>query len=322
MKNKVFSVFALAVILLFAACKKEEPGVISLTLDKETASVQIGSTITLVATVDPAGSTIKWESSNTSIATVDGGIVKGIAEGTAHIVATSGTKTASCMVTVVKQGGSTDPINPDLPSSLQGTEYYIIQLDGISSSAIESRIVADFRADDVTKFLYIWTEGDALTYDAVSTVGLNFYGEAEEWVAMTVKDKGWSGFGYAIDDLEALNKLSAIMESPDDYYFHIAMKSTDKASHLFGLTGTAGEVKFCIGSTPFEDNGTSYKPYKDITRDGEWNEIEIPMSYFIDKGLTFGANNSKGANVFWGLSGGTPGVVLQYDACFIYKKAK
>ncbi len=79
----------------------------SITLNKTKAEVNKGSTITLTATVSPSNATNKtvtWTSSDTSVATVSGGVVKGVAKGTATITAkTSNGKTASCSVTVTEQ---------------------------------------------------------------------------------------------------------------------------------------------------------------------------------------------------------------------------
>lgn len=76
----------------------------SVSLDKETATVKIGETITLVATVNGAEDTsVTWSTSADTIATVVDGVVTGVAIGTATITATSvadPTKSASCVVTV------------------------------------------------------------------------------------------------------------------------------------------------------------------------------------------------------------------------------
>ena len=74
------------------------------TISPTTATVEAGKETTLTATVTPSNATNKevtWTSSNTSVATVSGGKVKGVAEGTTVITATtSNGKTATATVTV------------------------------------------------------------------------------------------------------------------------------------------------------------------------------------------------------------------------------
>lgn len=75
------------------------------TLDKTSASVKQGKTITLTATVEPADAVNKnvtWSSNDASVATVNNGVVTGVATGNAKITVTTedGSHTASCTVTV------------------------------------------------------------------------------------------------------------------------------------------------------------------------------------------------------------------------------
>lgn len=75
----------------------------SVTLNKTKANIYKGKTTKLKATMAPANTTdsITWTSSNTKVATVKTGTVKGIKKGTATITATTTSgKTATCKVTV------------------------------------------------------------------------------------------------------------------------------------------------------------------------------------------------------------------------------
>ena len=84
-------------------------GVISVTgvtLNASSATVDVGKTFALVATVLPADATNKaviWSTSDASIATVNNGVVTGVAPGTATItvLTADGGFTAECKVTVV-----------------------------------------------------------------------------------------------------------------------------------------------------------------------------------------------------------------------------
>ena len=79
--------------------------VTGVSLDKTSATINLGSTQLLTPTITPANATnkaITWSSSNTSVATVSNGIVTAKGVGAAIITATTvdGGKTATCSVTV------------------------------------------------------------------------------------------------------------------------------------------------------------------------------------------------------------------------------
>lgn len=75
-------------------------------LDKKVATINVGKTVTVKATVTPANAdnkTLAWTSSNTKIATVSNGVVKGVKAGRVIITAktTDGSNiSATCTVTV------------------------------------------------------------------------------------------------------------------------------------------------------------------------------------------------------------------------------
>ena len=96
---------------------------ISLTLTE--TEVKAGSNISLAATVLPANATDKtvtWTTSNSTIATVENGVVTGVKEGEATITAQAGEKTATCKVTVTKA----ETENPGLDLDFGLTEEEIL----------------------------------------------------------------------------------------------------------------------------------------------------------------------------------------------------
>ena len=76
-------------------------------LNKSSLSLTVGATSTLVASITPTGATgtVTWTSSNTSVATVNNGIVTAVSAGTATITAKVNSYTATCRVTVTSSGG-------------------------------------------------------------------------------------------------------------------------------------------------------------------------------------------------------------------------
>ena len=80
---------------------KVKPSV-SLTLDKKSASVACGSTLSLKATLKNSENKISWKSSDTKVATVDSkGKITAKMAGTVTITASAAGKSASCKVTVL-----------------------------------------------------------------------------------------------------------------------------------------------------------------------------------------------------------------------------
>lgn len=311
--NKILILFTTAVMVLFAACKSEEdPSVTDITLNRINLVLKVDETATLLAILTPseAKANVAWSSSNQAVATVDNsGKVTGVAAGTTKITATVNSLTATCDVTVETDG------NYDPAASLKGSNYYPLIMDGVTFAKIQNKVVADLRPDEATKFLYIWEN----TYSAGTSSGPNFYREVDGWVSLIVGNVGWSGAGFNILDLPSLNRLAPVTADPTGYFLHMGIKSKDNAVHVFGIDGQSS-AKFAIGATAFNDNGTMIQALTDFPRDGEWHEIEIPISTLKANGLLFSSNNTEAKNTFWFLSGGVPGVTLDLDAVFIYKK--
>lgn len=83
--------------------KKPFIAVDGITLSETTAKLEIGSTITLTATVSPENATepaVTWSTDNAAVATVEDGVVTAVGAGEAVITAKAGGMTAECKVTV------------------------------------------------------------------------------------------------------------------------------------------------------------------------------------------------------------------------------
>ena len=129
--------------------------VTGVTLDKTTADVEGGKTVTLTATIAPENATNKnvtWESDDEDVATVnEDGVVTGVAEGTANITVTTvdGNKTATCVVTVVAAAPVETAAAPTLKLHDKGTNLIADEddethftFDATKSGEIKLRIVA------------------------------------------------------------------------------------------------------------------------------------------------------------------------------------
>lgn len=80
-----------------------EVAVESIKLDKNTATLEVGDTLTLNATILPdeaADETVTWTSDDETVAKVAGGVVTAMAAGEATITAKAGDQEASCVITV------------------------------------------------------------------------------------------------------------------------------------------------------------------------------------------------------------------------------
>ena len=308
MKTNKFFATALAVLALagFTACDQPTPTE-PLELTETSVTMKVGETHQLTANV----AVESWTSSNEAVATVADGLVTAVSAGNAIISATAAGVTKTCVVLVEAdqtQGGG---------ATLKGSQFWPIAIDGTTADANASKIVGDFRPDDVGKFLYVW---DATYVANENPTGLNFHGNTDGFTALTVSTLGWAGCGYCLTETDASKAWeaaealrAAIVASPDDYYLHMALKSTDKASHCFYIFGSEA-TKFVIGSTAVYDGPL----YEDFTRNGEWAEFDIPMSRFATALAT--TTCAAGVNVFVALTEGTAGAQLNMDAIYFYKK--
>ena len=128
----------------------------SVSLSKTELTLTEGDSETITATVKPddaTDKTVTWSTSDAAVATVDGGKITAVKEGTATITAKAGDKTATCAVTVNKKIINVESVELD-KTAIELTE-------GDSET-----IVATVKPDDATDKTVTWSSSD----DAVATV--------------------------------------------------------------------------------------------------------------------------------------------------------
>ena len=151
MKNKRIFLLPISLLLAFslASCgssQKSNNGISGqdnsnnsassqgLSLNAEALQLYVGKTVTLIATLNgETTSNVTWSSSDTSVATVDGGLVTALKAGTTNITATVDNLTATCVITAVEQEEK-DLYVPDYNDS---TIYFITD-DTLSKGTYDS----------------------------------------------------------------------------------------------------------------------------------------------------------------------------------------
>lgn len=195
------------------------------------------------------------------------------------------------------------------------SKFWPLVMDNSTIEKYATKMAADLRADDVDNFIYIWNN-----YVAGDNRGLNFYGNGEGYMSLVVGNDSWCGLGLFLGEkgsaVNAAVKLAnEIVADPDSYYLHMAIKSTDAASHAFYVLNNEN-THFTLGR-----NWVSDAPvYADFSRNGTWQEFSIPMSV-LARGIDLGGLLiQSGMNVFVALSELIPGAELNLDAVYFYKK--
>ncbi len=115
---------AMSFTIIKVAYQDRQNAVTDLSLDKTSAELEVGQSITLTAqvTVDGiADKTVTWTSSDRSVATVQDGKVTALKAGTALITAKAGDKTATCSITV-KDKAPVPGTDDQKPGTTPGTD--------------------------------------------------------------------------------------------------------------------------------------------------------------------------------------------------------
>ncbi len=109
-----------------ALCAASTSAPTTLTMSPTSASIAVGGTTTLSVTADTGSSSVTWSTSNSSVATVSSGVVKGVGAGTCTITATSTVDTSvKCTATITVKAISSISISgtPNKTSYYSGDSF-------------------------------------------------------------------------------------------------------------------------------------------------------------------------------------------------------
>ena len=148
--------------------------VTSITLDQTSASLMVGETVSLTATVKPddaTDKTVTWTTSDASVATVDNGVVTAIKLGSASITAKAGDKSATCAISVIP------------------TPVTSITLDQTSVSLVVGETItltATVKPDDATDKTVSWSSSDESVVTVDASGNLTAFSKGKATITVTV----------------------------------------------------------------------------------------------------------------------------------------
>ncbi len=205
-------------------------------------------------------------------------------------------------------------VSDEVPTFDDNNKYYAIYLDGATKEAnISDDRYVNLGDNGGTQNSYLW-EG---TFVYGTGEGKNSFGQSD-YKTLLVTDKGWSGMGYNINpendktgntkaDLSGINK---------DYKFHIALKAKHNFPLLFTISdGSGNTANLVFGQYAFDGK----RAIADFKRDGNWHNIDIPVSYLHEKfGLDFSKDTNYSGNIMSLLAGGQQNLEVNFDAVYFY----
>ena len=282
----------------------------SVSVSPTTASIEVGSTVTLTETVLPSNASDKsvtWSTSNSSVATVSNGVVTGVGAGSATITVTTvdGGYTATCAVTVTQpvlhdyiQTNTLEPGKSYLiVNGNSGTVYMLSnesggsrQLKGVATTISNGKISISTSVEAKCLFeCSLYTTGDDLTtclsingqylYSDNSS-GLRMYTSpnSKHWHYVSDGHKFWlyrgTTNGYTDDTTEYKYYLTLSNGNYTDSHIGTSGESIENSTlpemYLFRLDDGTGGSKIYIKSNNVWTEYEYSKIYKKVS--GVWVE--------------------------------------------------
>lgn len=203
--------------------------VTKVTLNKTTASVVKGKTLTLKATVTPTNATNKnvtWKSSNSKVAKVDekSGVVTAVAAGTATITCTAADgsrKSATCKITVTNPAVKVTKLRMNKTS-----------VDLLKGKTVQLKVTVT--PSNATNKAVTWTSSNK----KIATVTSNGLVKAVRTGTVTITAKAKDGSGKKVTC-----KINVYADSVESYVARIYTKALGRDPEPAGLKYWVGEIK-------------------------------------------------------------------------------
>lgn len=244
-----------------------------LSVSKTSLVLSKGSSSTLIATVSPTYSTdeLKWTSSNSSVASVSSsGKVTAKALGKATITVRSGSKTASCKVTVNK---ATVSVLKNKTLSLSAyvkhianyktgtwsssnTSVAYVNSAGTVTGRSSGSSTITFKTKDGARYTFALTVKNLVTAKVVRVYDDDIYNDCYiEFTNNTKKD-----ITYITLNITQYDNRGYRLSSPYDYYYlNETIKAGKKAEYYFWVNDNTKSANVKITKVWFSD-GTTYVP--------------------------------------------------------------
>lgn len=223
----------------------------TIALDKEVLNLQAGTVSeALVVTVNPQayGANVVWSSDETTVATVDNGVVTAVAAGEATITATitvaGQTFTAKCQVTVTSTPQPEKNYSQIKIEQMEQSVYDVIVASGsgitVSGSAINITKVASFGAITVTPNENAVTESNVITITgSLENVGGQYYLPIQIEIPEALKDT------CSIKETTNKGTEKGVVEVNGKYYYTI----------IIPVASTSDTITFVVD---LDEAGTDY----------------------------------------------------------------
>ena len=208
--------------------------VTAISLNQSSISISGASTSQLVATTTPAGGTVIWASSDTSVATVSSnGLVTGVGNGSCTITASCGGKNATCSVTV---SGFATLTSISAVYTQSGTVYNTDTLDSLKDDLVVTAHYGDTTTATVPSADY--TLSGTLEV-GTSTIVVSYGGKTATFNVTVTQHEVWDYEWYSTSGTVPPNMVVAQTPTfaPNNEYMEV--KVTNGTALDFNHVGAA-----------------------------------------------------------------------------------